>query len=218
MQGSSRLLDNVTVVLLLGRHEKYYTRATGTIGSSTNFLLLLSHTAVSSCKNTFHLPFLPLQIPTRSPEAKSQPCLGVSWRQKRAASKHSMILSVPISTRSPPNTVQFRYEGKNTEGQPHSKSTGQLGDASDNTTHDPANTAAAAEQQAERGEKTAENVRYVQTISEGGMGGMTSGQNDGGEQEGYGRVGDKAEDGDAKQQRREQGYGGEKDMDREIGA
>lgn len=30
------------------------------------------------------------------------------------------------------------------------------------------------QQQAERGERTAENVRYEQTISEGGMGGKTT--------------------------------------------
>ncbi|KAK5175191.1 uncharacterized protein LTR77_000328 [Saxophila tyrrhenica] len=111
-----------------------------------------------------------------------------------------------------------RYEGKNTELTPHSKSTGQLGQASDKTTLDPSKTAEGAQQQAERGEKTAENIRYGQTISEGGMGGQTSVQQGEAEKEGYGRLGDKAEEGDAKQERREQGYGGEKDMDREIGA
>lgn len=35
---------------------------------------------------------------------------------------------------------------------------------------------------AERGEKTAENVRYGQTISEGGMGGMTTEGQGGGNQ------------------------------------
>jgi hypothetical protein len=50
------------------------------------------------------------------------------------------------------------------------------------------------------------------------MGGMTNVQKDESQKEGYGRLGDRAEDSDGKQERREQGYGGEKDMDRNIGA
>ena len=47
---------------------------------------------------------------------------------------------------------------------------------------------------------------------------MTNIQQDESTKEGYGRTDDNAQEGDAKQQRKEQGYGGDKDMDREIGA
>jgi hypothetical protein len=102
-----------------------------------------------------------------------------------------------------------RYEGAATEIQAHKKSTGQLGHPSKNTTTDPATTTEAAEQQAERGKRTAENIRYGQTISEGGMGGKTSGQQGEADKEG---------DVDAGKQRTAAGYGGGKDMDREVGA
>jgi hypothetical protein len=111
------------------------------------------------------------------------------------------------------STINFfdmlsRYEGAATEVQAHKKSTGQLGHASENTTTNPRKTSEATEKQTERGERTAENIRYGQTISEGGMGGMTSGQ--------QGEA-DKVGDVDAEKQRRAAGYGGGKDMDREIG-
>lgn len=69
---------------------------------------------------------------------------------------------------------------------------------------------AAAKEKAERGEKTAENIRYGQGISETGMGGFTTTSSGGAD-----KVGDAA---DAAQSRKAEGYGGEKDMDREIGA
>lgn len=76
---------------------------------------------------------------------------------------------------------------------------------------------AAAKQKAERGEKTAENIRYGQAISESGVGGFTSGNSGSAAQEGVGRQ-QKQEEQDAVQSRKAEGYGGEKDMDREIGA
>ena len=50
------------------------------------------------------------------------------------------------------------------------------------------------------------------------MGGMTTGPPDMVEKEGYGRVADKGEAGDAVGDRTVEGYGGSKDMDRNIGA
>lgn len=111
-----------------------------------------------------------------------------------------------------------RYEDKGApELEPHKKSTGQLGNAADNTTTDPSKTSEGVQRQVERGQQTAENIRYGQTISEGGMGGMTTVHSGEAEREGYGRVEDKAEDGGAAEQRRKAGYGGNKDMDNEVG-
>jgi hypothetical protein len=52
-----------------------------------------------------------------------------------------------------------------------------------------------------------------------GVGGFTTTSSGSAAQEGYGRQQDKASDSaDAVQSRKAEGYGGEKDMDREIGA
>lgn len=60
-----------------------------------------------------------------------------------------------------------------------------------------------------RGEKTAENVRYGEAISEHGFGGETTGISGEAHQGGYGRVeGEDADGTHAAQSRREQGYGG----------
>ena len=77
---------------------------------------------------------------------------------------------------------------------------------------------------AARGERTAENIRYGQAISEQGMGGQTttssgfantdSGYGGAGEQVGKNATG---EGQNAEQGRREQGYGGENDMRRDVG-
>lgn len=93
--------------------------------------------------------------------------------------------------------------------QPQKKSTGQLGNAADNTTTDPSKTSEGAQQQAERGEKTAENIRYGQTVSEGGMGGMTNASSGEADGEGEGQS--------AAAQRKQAGYGGKRDMDNEVG-
>jgi hypothetical protein len=75
---------------------------------------------------------------------------------------------------------------------------------------------AAAQEKAEKGEKTAENIRYGQAISEQGVGGFTSGSLGSAAQEGVGKQ--QEQDQDAVQSRKAEGYGGEKDMNREIGA
>ncbi|CAK1354191.1 unnamed protein product [Cercospora beticola] len=113
---------------------------------------------------------------------------------------------------------QTQYEGEYTDAVPKSKSTGQFGSTSENTTEDFASTSEGAQQKAARGEKTVENMRYGQTISEGGMSGFTTGQDGTAEQGGYGGVDDKAEEGSAKAERNAQGYGGKQDHNREIGA
>ncbi|EME48954.1 hypothetical protein DOTSEDRAFT_121502, partial [Dothistroma septosporum NZE10] len=111
-----------------------------------------------------------------------------------------------------------RYEGEHTDVEPHKKSGGQLGEIA--TTTDPSKTDAAKQQAAQRGEQTAENIRYGQTISEGGMSGFTTGQQGSATQGGYGQVQGNAEesDGDAASQRRKAGYGGDNDHNREVGA
>ncbi|KAK4540684.1 hypothetical protein LTR36_009015 [Oleoguttula mirabilis] len=113
-----------------------------------------------------------------------------------------------------------QYEGNLGLVDAQKKSGGQLGSAE--TTTDPAQTEEAQQQKSERGEKTAENVRYGQAISEeGGVGGVTQGQEGSAAQEGYGGVKDQSGDGgdgEAAQERRAEGYGGERDMDRSIGA
>ncbi|KAF2212309.1 hypothetical protein CERZMDRAFT_67975 [Cercospora zeae-maydis SCOH1-5] len=113
---------------------------------------------------------------------------------------------------------QTQYEGEYTDAVPKSKSTGQFGSSSENTTENFAATTEGAQQRAARGEKTAENMRYGQTISEGGMSGFTTGQDGTAEQGGYGRVNDNADEASAKAERTAQGYGEQQDHNREIGA
>lgn len=100
---------------------------------------------------------------------------------------------------------------------PQKKSGGQLGTSE--TTTDPSQTTKGQQRQAERGERTAENIRYGQGISEQGMGGTTSDSTGEGSDEGYGQVEDTQQDGQSAEGSREaQGYGGGQDMDREVGA
>jgi hypothetical protein len=59
-----------------------------------------------------------------------------------------------------------------------------------------------------RGERTAENMRYGEAISEHGFGGETTGNSGDSQQGGYGRT-EKSQEGEhPSQTRREQGYGG----------
>jgi hypothetical protein len=131
------------------------------------------------------------------------------------------ITSQPTERRNPlankkTNTRPSRYESEHTDTVPHKKSGGQLGQAETSVDVQPE---AAAKQKAERGEKTAENIRYGQAISESGVGGFTTGSEGSAAQEGVGRQQKQEQDSaDAVQSRKAEGYGGEKDMDREIGA
>jgi hypothetical protein len=74
---------------------------------------------------------------------------------------------------------------------------------------DPSSNEAATKSQAEkkeRGEKTAENIRYGQALSEHGFGGETTGNSGSAQQSGFG--GTEAVPTESSQSRREQGYGG----------
>ncbi|CAD0091278.1 unnamed protein product [Aureobasidium vineae] len=73
-----------------------------------------------------------------------------------------------------------------------------------------------AAKKAEDGEKTAEKIRYGQSLSENGMGGQTTGLG----QANSSSAGSEAQntDADAVSEREMSGYGGDKDMDRNIGA
>lgn len=111
--------------------------------------------------------------------------------------------------------MRYRYESEHNDTIPHHKSGGQLGSAQTSVDKQPE---AAAQQTAERGAKTAENIRYGQSISEGEMGGMTNQEGEV-KKEGYGRLEEQVgETSGAGESRRAQGYGGKEDMDREIGA
>jgi len=113
---------------------------------------------------------------------------------------------------------QTQYESEHTDTIPHKKSGGQMGQAETAVDVQPE---AAAQQKAERGEKTAENIRYGQALSESGVGGFTSTSSGSAAQEGAGRQSQSQQEqdsADAVQSRKAEGYGGEKDMNREIGA
>lgn len=71
------------------------------------------------------------------------------------------------------------------------------------------NPEAEAAQRAEDGAKTAEKIRYGQSLSENGMGGQTTG---------LGEADSSGADETAASERQKSGYGGDKDMDRNIGA
>ncbi|TID24184.1 hypothetical protein E2P81_ATG02491 [Venturia nashicola] len=128
---------------------------------------------------------------------------------------------------------QTQYESIQTVTKPHSKESGQLGGISSSSTPpspEPSNqtdfvatsentstpsTDSADPVSKERGEKTAENVRYGQAISEQGVGGFTAPGLNGGSamQEG----GSARQEEDTGRMRREQGYGGDEEMSKTVG-
>ncbi|PVH99252.1 hypothetical protein DM02DRAFT_643131 [Periconia macrospinosa] len=94
------------------------------------------------------------------------------------------------------------YEQDNSDVKPHAKQAGQLGDpVAGTTTHTKSSASDAPNTQ---GVSVADKIRYGQSIQEGGGFGGTEALDQ--------------KDGSAAEQRRAQGYGGEKDMDRSIGA
>ncbi|KAH6683075.1 hypothetical protein B0J14DRAFT_137925 [Halenospora varia] len=100
-----------------------------------------------------------------------------------------------------PGGEQTQYEGTQTFVKRHAKSSGQF---DDNETKTEAVDQLRKEKQ-ERGEKTAENIRYGEAISEHGMGGETIGNSGKANQDvGYGGAED--DGAQTKQTRREQGY------------
>ncbi|MCJ1352230.1 MAG: hypothetical protein MMC33_002214 [Icmadophila ericetorum] len=70
-----------------------------------------------------------------------------------------------------PGGESTQYESMNTVTKPHSKQGGQMGDPE---TQVDSTTSQAQQENAERGEKTAENIRYGESISEHGFGGETT--------------------------------------------
>ncbi|CAD6585613.1 MAG: hypothetical protein ASARMPRED_002209, partial [Alectoria sarmentosa] len=97
------------------------------------------------------------------------------------------------------------YESIQTVTKPHSKQGGQMGEEE---TQPDAVTAHQAQQKAERGEKTAENVRYGQAISEEGMGGKTTEARGSANQDNFGATDAQGgTDDDAEESRQNQGYG-----------
>jgi hypothetical protein len=111
-----------------------------------------------------------------------------------------------------------QYEGVHTYVEPHAKQGGQLGDPSEGTSVDTKTSDPGAPNT--QGITPADKIRYGQSIQEGGMGGKTTSSTGEAKTEG-GFGGTEAldeDDDDAAKQRRLQGYGGNKDMDRTIGA
>ncbi|MCJ1445475.1 MAG: hypothetical protein MMC23_005980 [Stictis urceolatum] len=103
-----------------------------------------------------------------------------------------------------PGGEQTQYESVATFTEPHAKSEGQLGNL-DNSSNE-----AEAQQEAEKqekGEQTAEKIRYGQTISEQGFGGETTESTGSAQQSGYGAQSLDEAESDLTQSRREQGYG-----------
>ncbi|KAH7090253.1 hypothetical protein FB567DRAFT_519425 [Paraphoma chrysanthemicola] len=116
-----------------------------------------------------------------------------------------------------PGGEQTQYEGAHNLSEPHNKQAGQLGDpATGTSTSQPKR---ATDEPNTQGVTKADKIRYGQSIQEGGMGGKTTsstGQaNDGGF---GGTAAQEQQDDSFSKERREQGYGGGKDMDRNIGA
>jgi len=100
--------------------------------------------------------------------------------------------------------------------EPHKKSGGQLGEPS---TSFPSESGPTAQEKSDRGAQTAENIRYGQNMSENGMGGKTTtSSGSAGQDNGQGGAEYGGSTADAVGARKAAGYGGDKDMDREIGA
>ncbi|KAJ9603203.1 hypothetical protein H2200_012498 [Cladophialophora chaetospira] len=98
-----------------------------------------------------------------------------------------------------PGGENTQYESIKTETVPTEKQRGQLGSGPNSSDTPPADE--------ERGQKTADNIRYGQNISESGMGGKTTAQSgSAGQQGGYGGAPDQAEE--QTDTRSQQGYGG----------
>ncbi|KAK5146006.1 hypothetical protein LTR16_007691, partial [Cryomyces antarcticus] len=79
-----------------------------------------------------------------------------------------------------------QYESIKTVTEPHKKSSGQLGGAEPHTAAPTSDASVPSEASAgnERGDTTAENIRYGQNTSESGMGGMTTTSSGGADQAG----------------------------------
>ncbi|MCJ1381772.1 hypothetical protein MMC17_004883 [Xylographa soralifera] len=110
-----------------------------------------------------------------------------------------------------PGGENTQYESIDTQQKPHSKEGGQMGGMSYTTrkaeTSVDAVPSVQQQEKAERGEKTAENIRYGEAISEHGFGGETTGKSGQANQGGYGSTDAQEETEDAAKTREQQGYG-----------
>ncbi|MCJ1458252.1 hypothetical protein MMC28_008623 [Mycoblastus sanguinarius] len=97
-----------------------------------------------------------------------------------------------------------QYESIQTVTKPHPKQGGQMGNEE---TQPDFVTSQQQQQHAERGAKTAENVRYGQAISEEGMGGKTTEAGGTANQGGYGETSAQEDTDDVEKTRQQQGYG-----------
>ncbi|KAF3048094.1 hypothetical protein E8E12_010251 [Didymella heteroderae] len=108
---------------------------------------------------------------------------------------------------------QTQYEGEHTDMLPHKQEAGQLGASAvqGGSTVQPTSTDTSKTNEPNtQGITPADKIRYGQSIQEGGMGGKTNTVT--------GEADKATDDPSAAEERRAQGYGGSKDMDRTIGA
>ncbi|MCJ1320801.1 hypothetical protein MMC15_006142 [Xylographa vitiligo] len=98
-----------------------------------------------------------------------------------------------------PGGENTQYESIDTQQKPHSKE--------ETETSVDAVPSVQQQKKAERGEKTAENIRYGEAISEHGFGGETIGNSGQANQGGYGSMDAQEETEDAAKTREQQGYG-----------
>lgn len=97
-----------------------------------------------------------------------------------------------------------QYESIHTVTKPHSKEGGQMGEKETQPDAVPSET---GQQKGERGQKTAENMRYGEAISEHGFGGETTGNSGVANQDGFGPTAMEESEEHAEKSRQEQGYG-----------
>ncbi|KAI9718242.1 MAG: hypothetical protein M1812_004232 [Candelaria pacifica] len=105
-----------------------------------------------------------------------------------------------------PGGESDQYESQKTLSNPTPKQGGQMGEPS---TQDPNPISKPPNpDKKERGEKTAENIRYGESLSEHGFGGETTGNSGSkGQEGGFGGVNEKITDDSAEKTRKVQGYG-----------
>ncbi|KAF2036081.1 hypothetical protein EK21DRAFT_52570 [Setomelanomma holmii] len=116
-----------------------------------------------------------------------------------------------------PGGEQTQYEGAHNLSEPHNKQAGQLGDEATGTTTTPPKPA--TDEPNTQGVSKADKIRYGQSIQEGGMGGKTTSSSGEASDGGFGgTAAQEQKDASFSKERREQGYGGGKDQDRNIGA